>query len=78
MSTSERYGTAVWEGLHAVSYLVEPYICAYVSVGEVAAAAKVSKPTAQKYLDMLAAGDDVASLKFGKQKVYRLIVRREE
>ena len=78
MSTNERYGTEVWTGLQEVSYLVDRNICNYVSVGEVAAAAKVSSPTAKKYLEMLADGQHVARLKIGKRSFYRMVITNGE
>jgi hypothetical protein len=49
MSTKERYGTIVWD---AVCHLARNY-GPVMSIGEVAATAKVSYPTAKKYLEAL-------------------------
>lgn len=53
MSTTERYGTYVWQALNALAFDEATHECTYYGVGEVARVAKVSKPTAKKYLDML-------------------------
>lgn len=53
MSTKERYGTIVWDALALIFNSSVTPDDGWVSVGEVARVAKVSKPTAKKYLDML-------------------------
>jgi len=53
MSTKQRYGDAVWNALVAVFNDPNTPDDAYVSVGEVAIKAGVSRPTAKKYLEEL-------------------------
>lgn len=52
MSTVERFGGAVWRGVVSLVEADESG-WGYMTVGEVAEEAEVSKPTAKKYLDML-------------------------
>ncbi len=49
MSTKERFGSLVWDAVCQISQSSTPFM----TVGEVAAAAQVSRPTAKKYLDAL-------------------------
>lgn len=53
MSTKERYGTAVWDAIAALTSHKVGEGCVYHGVGEVASKAGVSKPTAKKYLAAL-------------------------
>lgn len=77
MSTKERYGSAVWDALQAVSYLVDPTIFVYVGVGEVAEKAGVSRPTAKKYLEMLYSEGHIKKMTAGKHSFYGLIFNVE-
>lgn len=52
MSTTERYGTAIWDAIVKMEQEDESGWF-YATVGEVAERAGVSKPTASKYLDKL-------------------------
>ena len=52
MSTTERYGTAVWDAIVKMEASDESGWF-YATVGEVAAEAGVTKPTAAKYLNKL-------------------------
>lgn len=78
MTAQERYGNEVWRGLQEASVMVEPGICSFVSVGEVAQYSRVSKPTAQKYLEVLAKEGHIASLKIGKQTFYRMLIKGDD
>jgi len=49
MSTKERYGTLVWDAIVQISQTSTPFM----SVGEVADKAQVSRQTAKKYLEQL-------------------------
>lgn len=53
MSTKERYGTAVWEAIAALTDHKVGQGCVYIGAGEIAKKAGVSKPTAKKYLSEL-------------------------
>lgn len=77
MSTEQRYGDAVWAALVEISYLVHPTMYVMVTVGEVAEKAEVSKPTAKKYLDMLANAGHIVACKMGKHTFYRMIFNVE-
>jgi len=49
MSTKERYGSDVWRAVVQISKTSTPFM----TVGEVAGIAGVSRPTAKKYLKLL-------------------------
>lgn len=53
MSTKERFGTLVWDAARVVQRHVAAQAGYGFAVGEVAAQAGVSKPTARKYLALL-------------------------
>jgi len=53
MSHEERYGTIVWNALSEVFNLEKTGDEAWITVGEVASHAKITKPTAVKYLNKL-------------------------
>ncbi len=53
MSTTERYGTLVWEALLRLHARVSAGVWEWHSVGEISIEAGVSRPTTRKYLMML-------------------------
>lgn len=53
MSTTERYGTAIWSALIALEDALAPDAWGWHSAGEVAEKAGVSRNTARKYLNKL-------------------------
>jgi Mn-dependent DtxR family transcriptional regulator len=74
MTAEERFGNAVWDGLVACC---EKWV-GYMSVGEIAKEAGVSRPTAAKYLDRMTKMGRVKcidttkrKLGKGKRKFYR-------
>lgn len=70
MSSSERYGTLVWQGLLASTVTLASIYVQWATVGEVASAAGVSKPTARKYLNELVDMGRAESMKFGNSVGY--------
>jgi response regulator of citrate/malate metabolism len=70
MSTNERYGTAVWQGLLASTITLANVYVQWATVGEVASASGVSRATAKKYLDKLVAMGQAKTMKFGKRTGY--------
>jgi response regulator of citrate/malate metabolism len=72
MSTNERYGTAVWQGLLASTLTLANVYQKWATVGEVAAAGGVSRATAKKYLDKLVEMGQVKMMKFGKRVGYAI------
>lgn len=78
MSTMERYGTAVWQGLLASTITLANVYQQWATVGEVARAAGVSEPTAKKYLTMLVEKGDAKCMKFGNRMGYAVTSGLEE
>lgn len=74
MSTKERYGNAVWDAVCELSHLVMENVYCFVSVGEVAKKAGVSRMTARKYLEIAKEQGHLSSLDFGKTRAYRLLI----
>lgn len=73
MSTKQRYGNAVWDALCALSNEWSPRIHTFVTVGEVAKKAGVTKPTAYKYLSALYETGHASKMKMGNNWVFRLL-----
>lgn len=78
MSTKERYGSAVWSAVQELSFLVEARMYCLLTVGEVAKKAGVSKPTAKKYLDLLAKEGYMHKSVFPSVTFYRSAYLSEE
>lgn len=78
MSTMERYGTAVWEGLVKNTAVYADVYVQWATVGEVALTAGVSRATAKKYLEMLVEKGDAKSMKFGNRTGYAVTSGMEE
>lgn len=78
MSTKERYGTAVWQGLLSSTMTLANVYVQWATVGEVANAAGVSRATAKKYLDALVEMGQVKTMKFGGRKGYAVTSGMEE
>lgn len=74
MSDKNRFYDAVWTGLREISHLVDAKVCNFVTVGEVAKSAKVSRQTARKYLDLLSETPYVGSVSVGGHMFYRMII----
>lgn len=73
MSSKERFGTEVWKAAKQLSKkgsAAAPYL---MSVGEVAAAAEVSKPTARKYLRELANIGHMERIQAGNSEVFKML-----
>lgn len=70
MSTLERYGNEVWEGLNKTTRVYADVYVQWATVGEVAKAAGVTRPTAKKYLDKLVKMGKAKAMKFGKRTGY--------
>lgn len=51
MSTKQRYGGAVWDALWDICHPHDGFGWGWAGVGQVAARAGVSRPTAKKYLE---------------------------
>ena len=68
MSHEERYGTLVWNAL--VEAFNSPFTLdeAWITVGEVANIARITKPTAAKYLNRLIAMNNAKRVCVGKGK----------
>lgn len=73
MSTEERYGAAVWQGLLASSVTLANVYVQWATVGEVARAGGVSRATAKKYLDKLVEMGHAKSMKFGNRTGYTTV-----
>lgn len=76
MSTKQRYGNAVWDAIAKLTdhRLGQGHV--WVTVGEVAKEAGVSKPTARKYLNALWEMGDVLATVVGGKVGYRAKIVR--
>lgn len=72
VSTNERYGTAVWNGLLASTLTLANVYVQWASVGEVAIAGGVSRGTAKKYLELLVEKGAAKKMKFGSRVGYAI------
>lgn len=73
MSTKERFGTEVWRAALALAQkgsAAAPYT---MSVGEVAAIAEISKPTARKYLRELAKKGHMEQVKVANAEGFKML-----
>lgn len=77
MSNKHRYAIAVGDAVHELSYLVESTMYVFLSVGEIAKKAEVSKPTAKKYLDTFVESGYMSHLRIGKYHYYRKLFNLE-
>lgn len=78
MSTEERYGTEVWDAVCELSHFVERGIYCFVTIGEVAQQAGVSRGTAKKYLEKARNQGHLSRVTLGKSYGYRLLFQSEE
>ena len=78
MSTKQRYSELVWRGVETQAREVERGLFSFVSVGEVARAAGVSRPTAAKYLDAFADAGFMARMQIGDMSFYRPLSQNED
>lgn len=72
MSTTERYGTEVWNALVNTTRVYANVYVQWATVGEVAEKAGVSRGTAKKYLEKLISTKHAKSMKFGKRTGYSI------
>ena len=70
MSTKERYGTAVWQGLLSSTATLANVYQQWATIEQVARAGGVSRGTAKKYLDKLVAMGQAVTMKFGSRTGY--------
>lgn len=68
MSHEERYGTLVWNALVAIFNQPDTPDDGWITVGEVAKEAKITKPTASKYLNKLLSMGNAKRVCIGKGK----------
>lgn len=73
MSTTERYGTEVWNALVKNTRVLADIYVQWATVGEVAEAAGVSRGTAKKYLEALVNMGRAKRMAFGKRYGYSVL-----
>lgn len=78
MSTKERYGTAVWQGLQASTTTLANVYKQWATIEEVARAGGVSRGTAKKYLTKLVEMGQAKTMKFGGRIGYAVDFGMEE
>lgn len=75
MSTKQRYAELVWRAVEEIFYEGTPGRFEYLSVGEVAKKAGVSKPTVAKYLKEFHEAGYMDALKVGNAICFRVIAQ---
>jgi len=68
VSTTERYGNAVWLALTEIFNAPETKDDEWITIGEVAERAGVSRPTAKKYLELLKTAGHAKRVCLGKRR----------
>jgi len=77
MSHEERYGTLVWDALVALFNAPETEDDEWITIGEVASKAEVSRPTAKKYLEELIRKGNAKRVTIGARKEKIMAYRPE-
>lgn len=68
MTSTERFGNAVWDALVALFNAPETEDDEWITIGEVASKAGVSRPTAKKYLELLIKSNNAKRISIGARK----------